>query len=61
MDANRAFLSDFLSGHQISLWGVADLQELDPTQRQGLPYGICFAIALEVFPNTGNASESYYR
>lgn len=61
MDAYHAFLSDFLSGHQISLWGVADLQELDPMQRQGLPYGICFAIALEVFPNTGNASEAYYR
>jgi epoxyqueuosine reductase QueG len=40
-------LTDFLKSHGASLAGFADLKEIDSKARDGFPYGISIAIALE--------------
>ena len=54
------FISGLLRDKEISMFGFADLGETDCDQRQGLPYGICIAIPLTVFPNVGEPTAEYY-
>lgn len=54
------YIIDLLSDKQISLLGFADLSEIRSEQRQGLRYGICIAIALDVFPSLGIPTLAYY-
>jgi epoxyqueuosine reductase QueG len=51
-DDNNQWVIDFLHDKDIALVGFADLSEIDSEARQGLLYGICMAIALQVFPAT---------
>ncbi|MDR1002041.1 MAG: GNAT family N-acetyltransferase [Oscillospiraceae bacterium] len=61
MHENNSFITEFLQDKQAALVGFADLSEIDSEVRQGLPYGICAAIALRVFPPTGShPSIDYY-
>jgi len=54
------FISGLLKDKGVSLLGFGDLSEVDVEARQGLPYGICFGIALEVFPSLGDPTKAYY-
>lgn len=56
----NSYIIDLLRDKQISLLGFADLSEINSEQRQGLRYGICIAIALNVFPSEGDPTIDYY-
>jgi len=53
-------VKQFLAEHGINIVTFADLRDIDSQIRFGLNYGICFAIPLDVFPETECASEEYY-
>lgn len=54
------YIIDLLKDKHISLLGFADLSEIDRESRQGLPYGICIAIALDIFPSVDIPTLDYY-
>lgn len=54
------WITALLHNEELSLLGFADLKELPFENRQGLPYGICFAIALRTFPSTDIPTAAYY-
>lgn len=61
MTDNNRWVEEVLKDRDIALIGFADLSELDPETRFGYQYGICFAIALRVFPSTtSEPSREYY-
>lgn len=58
---NNQWVEENLKGRNIALIGYADLSEIDPEIRYGYQYGICIAIALQVFPSTtSEATKEYY-
>lgn len=60
-DPMNDYVKDILKDKNISLLGFADLSDINSEIRQGFPYGICFAIALEHFPSVGDIpSKAYY-
>lgn len=55
------FVSDYLLSEGCSLVGFADLSAVPYAVEQGMPYGVCFAIALQAFPSlTDTPSAAYY-
>lgn len=58
---NNDWIAQLLQNEEIALLGFADLKEIPPENRQDLPYGICFAIALRTFPSTGTPTAEYYQ
>ena len=60
LDNNR-WVEEVLKDRDITLTGFADLSEIDPETRLGYQFGICFAIALRMFPSTtSEPSREYY-
>ncbi|MBE6955646.1 MAG: epoxyqueuosine reductase [Ruminococcaceae bacterium] len=58
---HNQFILDVLQNTNIDMVGFADLREVAPEQRHGLPYGICIATALTVFPDMSEVpSQAYY-
>ena len=58
---NNQWVEELLKDRNIALIGFADLSEIDPEIRYGYRYGICIAIALQVFPSiTSEPSREYY-
>lgn len=57
---NNRYITDLLKDKSISLLGFADLSGINSEQRQGLGYGICIAVALDVFPNEDEPTPEYY-
>lgn len=58
---NNDYIANILQDNNISLWGFADLDKINSEQRNGLRYGICFGIALDIFPSVGdNPTQDYY-
>lgn len=58
---NNQWVEEILRDRNISLIGYADLSEIDPHICYGFHYGICIAIALQVFPSTtSKPSKEYY-
>ena len=57
---NNRYIIDTLEGKNISMLGFADISEVSSEQRQGLRYGICVAVALNVFPSESEPHEDYY-
>lgn len=55
------YIIDVLRDMNISLLGFADLSEINSEQRRGFKYGICIAIALDVFPSVSDTpTPAYY-
>ena len=55
------FVLNLLQNKSLSLIGFADLKDIDSDMRNGLRYGICIAIALNVFPSlTDTPTLDYY-
>lgn len=58
---NNQWLEEILNDRNIDFIGFADLSEIDPDTRYGYRYGVCIAIALQVFPSiTSKPSKEYY-
>lgn len=58
---NNHWIEEKLKDRNIALIDFADLSEIDPEIRYGYRYGICIAIALQVFPSTtSEPSKEYY-
>lgn len=58
---NNQWVNEILKDRNLALTGFADLSEIDPEIRYGYQYGICIAIALQVFPSiTSEPSKEYY-
>lgn len=60
MQTNNDYIKQILSNREIALIGFADLSEIDETIRRGFKYGISIAVALKVFPSTGEATVEYF-
>lgn len=61
MQKNNEILQQWLQEQGVSLIGFADLHGVDAAEKQNMPYGVCIAIALRVFPGTGDMpSAAYY-
>lgn len=61
MQENNVILQEWLKEKGVSLIGFADLHEVDVAVRQGMPYGVCIAIALNAFPSVSDMpSPAYY-
>jgi len=54
------YIADLLRDKGLVLLGFADLRETDPDLREGMDYGICGAMALEVFPAVGDVPTMAY-
>jgi epoxyqueuosine reductase len=58
---NNHWVEEILKDRSSTLTGFADLSEIDTEIRFGYRYGICIAIALQVFPSTtSEPSKEYY-
>jgi epoxyqueuosine reductase len=60
MQTNNDYVKQILANKEIVLIGFADLSEIDETVRRGFKYGISIAVALKVFPSTGEATVEYF-
>ena len=60
MIGNNNLIDSFLREQGVSLVGFADLAEVDPAERENLRFGVCFAIALKVFPGMEEPTADYY-
>ncbi|HIU68993.1 MAG TPA: epoxyqueuosine reductase [Candidatus Scubalenecus merdavium] len=61
MQQNNLVISEWLKVKGVSLVGFADLHGVDAAEKQNMPYGVCIAIALNVFPSVGDTpSPAYY-
>ena len=49
---NNHWVEEILKDRSITLTGFADLSEIDTETRFGYRYGVCIALALQVFPST---------
>ena len=56
----NGYITDLLRDKGLLLLGFADLRETDPDLREGMDYGICAAMALEVFPTVGEVPTMAY-
>jgi len=59
MHPNNEDIRPIPSDREIALIGFADLSKIDATTRRGFKYSISIAVALRVFPGTGEATAEY--
>ena len=57
---NNEYILNCLAEKQVSLIGFADVGILDQSVTRGMPYAVCFAIALRAFPSMGETPELAY-
>ena len=60
MQQNNVILSEWLKDKGVSLVGFADLHGVDAAEKQSMPYGVCIAITLNVFPSVSDTPSPAY-